>query len=137
MDQGDHAQARFADAAFAVDAAAIADEGWADPAHGGVTWRGLVDADKTPSAGLTLGVMSVAPYTTLAPHRHAPAEVYFCLEGEGVVTVDGVEYPLSPGVTVYVPGDAEHATSGGPAGVKILYTFPTDRLADVEYLFSA
>ncbi len=136
MDQGDIARAAFADAAFAVDAAALAEEGWADPEHGGVSWRSLLDADKTPSVGLTQGIMSVAPFTRLAAHRHSPAEVYFCLEGEGVLTVDGIDYALTPGITVYVPGNAEHSTSAGPEGVKILYTFPTDRLADVDYRFS-
>jgi len=137
MDCSDQLDARFDQAAIAIDAAAVAEEGWADPAHGGVTWRTLIDADRTPSRGMTVGIMSVGPHARLAPHRHSLAEVYFCLDGEGSVTVDGVEYPLQPGITVYIPGDAEHTTAGGPEGVRILYTFPTDRFRDVEYRFSA
>ena len=125
------------EAVVSIDAAAVADEGWADPAHGGVSWRSLIDAERTPSKGMTLGIMSVGPHATLAAHRHTPAEVYHCLEGDGWVTVDGLEYPLRPGITVYIPANAEHATSGGPDGVKILYTFPTDSLLDVDYRFSA
>ncbi|MDJ1007192.1 MAG: cupin domain-containing protein [Paracoccaceae bacterium] len=135
MQYADHLEGRFDAAAVAVDAAGVADEGWADPEHGGVTWRALIDADRTPSAGLTVGIMSVGPHARLAPHRHSPAEVYHCLDGEGWVTVDGVDYDLRPGITVFIPANAEHTTAGGAGGVKILYTFPTDRLADVDYCF--
>jgi quercetin dioxygenase-like cupin family protein len=137
MDCSDHLEARFDQADIAVDAAAVAEEGWADPAHGGVSWRTLIDADRTPSSGLTIGIMSVGPNARLAPHRHTPAEVYHCLDGEGWVTVEGVDYILQPGITVYIPGDAEHSTSGGPEGVKVLYTFPTNRFRDIDYRFSA
>jgi len=126
-----------AEAVVSVDAAAVADEGWADPAHGGVSWRCLIDADRTPSRGMTLGIMSVGAHSTLAAHRHSPAEIYHCLEGEGYVTVEGLDYPLRPGITVYIPANAEHSTSAGAAGVRILYTFPTDSLRDVDYRFSA
>lgn len=137
MDYSDQRDDRFDEAVISVDAAAVAEEGWADPARGGVSWRSLMDSQRTPSRGMTVGIMSVGPHATLASHRHTPAEVYYCLDGEGWVTVEGLDYPLRPGITLYIPGDAEHSTSGGPEGVRILYTFPTDSLADVEYRFSA
>ncbi|MEO1238156.1 MAG: cupin domain-containing protein [Pseudomonadota bacterium] len=136
MDYSDHIDG-FAEAPIAIDAAGIAEEGWADPEHGGVSWRSLIDARRTPSKGLTQGIMSLAPFTRLAPHRHTPAEIYFCLEGDGTLTIDGVDYALYPGVTVYVPSDAEHSTGAGADGVKVLYTFPTDSLANVDYRFSS
>lgn len=126
-----------AEAVVSIDSGAVAEEGWAAPEHGGVSWRSLIDADRTPSRGMTVGIMSVGPHATLAAHRHTPSEVYHCLDGAGWVTVEGVDYVLAPGITVFIPGDAEHATSAGPDGVKILYTFPTDSLRDVDYRFSA
>ena len=87
--------------------------------------------------GMVMGVAEFGPEGTLLPHRHSPAEVYFGLEGAGVVTIDGVAHALTPGMALYIPEDAEHDTVAGPEGLRFLYVFPRDRFADVEYRFSA
>lgn len=111
-------------------------EGGDDPAFGSVRWRTLFCADRTPTAGVVMGVAEFAPGGTLLPHRHAPAEVYFGLAGQAVVTVDGVAQPMGPGTALFVPGDAEHGTVAGPDGFRLLYVFPLDRFSQVEYRFS-
>ena len=45
----------------------------------------------TPTDGLTAGIAQLEPGGHLALHRHDPAELYFLLEGEAVVTIDGAE----------------------------------------------
>ena len=123
--------------AFAVDAASLAVEGGTDAAYGSVTWRTLVCADKAPSSGLVAGIAEFGPGGTLNPHRHSPPEVYFGLDGEGIVTIDGVAHRIGPGIAIYLPGDAEHGVIAGPAGLRFLYTFPVSRFDEVDYRFSA
>lgn len=111
-------------------------EGGEDPAFGTVRWRTLFCGDRTQTGGVVMGIAEFAPGGTLLPHRHAPAEVYFGLEGAAIVTVDGVPNPMGPGTALYVPGDAEHGTVAGPEGFRMLYVFPRDRFSEVEYRFS-
>lgn len=106
------------------------------PAFGSVRWRTLFCADRTPTAGVVLGVAEFAPGGTLLPHRHVPAEVYFGLAGHAIVTVDGAPQPMEPGTALFIPGDAEHGTVAGPDGFRLLYVFPRDRFSDVAYRFS-
>jgi len=119
-----------------VEAAQQPLEGGEDPAFGTVRWRTLFCADRTQTNGVVMGIAEFAPGGTLLPHRHAPAEVYFGLEGSAVVTVDGLPQPMGPGTALFVPADAEHGTVAGPDGFRMLYVFPRDRFAEVEYRFS-
>lgn len=122
--------------AFATDAAMQSLEGGADPVFGSVSWRTLVSGDRHPSSGLVAGIAEFGPWGTLNPHRHGPAEMYFGLEGEGTVTVDGVPHRIAPGLTIYVPGEAEHGVVAGEGGLRFLYVFPVDRFDQVDYRFS-
>lgn len=47
------------------------------------------------------------------PHFHKVAtEIYYVLEGEGTVTLDGVEHPVRKGSVVQIPPGVVHAASG-------------------------
>ncbi len=116
----------------------VAEEAWRDPARGLVTWRTLLSADRTPSEGLTVGVAEVTEpadgVTRL--HRHAQAEAYHVLAGRGVIEIDGVEQPLAPGTTAFIPGGAWHgARAVGPEPLRLLYVFAADSFADIVYEF--
>jgi quercetin dioxygenase-like cupin family protein len=109
-----------------------------DRARGDVTWHTFISGDRTPTAHMSAGLAIFAPGGGLAPHRHFEAEIYFVHEGAGVATIDGAEIALVPGMSIFIPGDAEHSvrnTSGQT--LKIFYVFPTDRFSDVVYRFSA
>ena len=117
----------------------LAVEGWDDPGRGSITWRTIFSSERTPTAGLTLGVAELAPDGTVGnrPHRHAPAEVYYVIAGEGVVTIDGERTPVRAGSAVFIPGDAEHSLANtGTSTMRLLYTFAVDSFDDVEYAFS-
>ncbi|EKE45179.1 hypothetical protein OCGS_0874 [Oceaniovalibus guishaninsula JLT2003] len=122
-------------AGFAVDAASCPDKG-GDPAFGSVLWRTLVSADRTPSAGMVAGMAILGPGGTLNAHRHSPPEIYFGIEGNGVVLIDGARHLISSGVAVYIPGDAEHSAVAGQGGLRFFYVFPADRFDEVDYRFS-
>ena len=112
-------------------------DGWDDPVKGRVSWRTLFSADQTPTGALTGGVAELQPGGWLGLHRHTPPEIYYVLEGNGIVTLDGVEHPVAAGTAVFIPGDCEHGISNaGAAPLRFLYAFAVDSFAEVEYRFS-
>lgn len=48
----------------------------------------------------------VAPGQTTRRHRLATAEVYFLIQGSGVMTIDNESRPVRPGDAVYIPPGA-------------------------------
>ena len=112
-------------------------DGWDDPAKGRVGWRTLFSGDLTPTEALTAGVAELEPGGWLGLHRHSPAEIYFVLEGNGIVTLDGAEHAVRAGSAVFIPGDAEHGIrNSGTAKLRFLYAFPVGSFGEVEYRFS-
>ncbi|EUC41744.1 hypothetical protein COCMIDRAFT_105354 [Bipolaris oryzae ATCC 44560] len=133
----------------ANDITSTASERFPDPSAGGdVSWRTLISAPKTRSNSFTVGIATCAPGVSagcqghLKPHRHKQAELYHFTSGKGIVTIDGVEYQVSKGSVVWIPGDAEHGVRNlggrGRGGEDLvwLYAFATDAFEDVVYRFS-
>ena len=113
-------------------------EGWDDLARGTCLWRTMISADVAPTDSFSTGIAYFAPGQTLAPHRHIHPEVYFVLEGELEVTIDGIKHYVIPNTSIFIPSNAEHGTlnaSSKPA--RIFYCFATDRFSDVKYQFSS
>jgi quercetin dioxygenase-like cupin family protein len=113
-------------------------EAWDDPAKGSVTWHTLFSGEITPTDAMCAGIAVLTPGGVNAPHRHAEAEIYYILEGSGILTVDEKDYPVRKGSAVFIPGNAWHAlrpTDGKE--IRLLYVFPTGRFSDVVYEFPA
>lgn len=100
---------------------------------GELTWQTLICADRTPSAGLVVGVAEFPPGGHLKFHRHDPAEFYFCLAGSATVHAGDQAMPIAPDVAAFIPGGTEHAIIAGPDGLKLLYGFARDTFAGIEY----
>ena len=109
-----------------------------DPSRGNVTWFTLISGDITPTTSLCAGIAGLEPRKgVLQLHRHDPAEIYFIVEGKGIVTIDGVEIEVAAGATVFIPGNAEHGIRNeSDALLRLFYVFPTDSFAEVVYRFS-
>jgi quercetin dioxygenase-like cupin family protein len=123
---------------FVVDEADVPLEAWDDPVRGVVSWRTLLGGDRAPGRSLTLGVAEVTEQAGAEAklHRHAQDEAYYILSGLGILDIDGVEHPLSPGATAFIPGYAWHAARAvGTAPLRLLYVFPADSFADIIYEF--
>jgi mannose-6-phosphate isomerase-like protein (cupin superfamily) len=106
--------------------------------RGDVSWKTLISAPATPSDTLTLGVARLAPGTSLRPHRHEQPELYYVLEGSGVVTVDGSSQVVGPDAAVFVPGNARHCIAcTGEVDLRFAYVFAADSFEDVEYVFGS
>lgn len=66
------------------------------------------------------------PGEWLGLHRHAPTEVYYVFAGAGLMSLDGREFPIKTGSTVFIPGMAEHGVrqTGGEI-LRLFYAFPS------------
>lgn len=113
-------------------------EGSSETAPGAVRWRTLISGDRTPSESLTLGIAEIEPggSKTFRAHKHAQLEVYYILSGRGTVTISGTDHPVRTGSAVFIPGGAEHgARNTGAELLRLLYVFPADSFAEIEYEF--
>jgi quercetin dioxygenase-like cupin family protein len=121
---------------FVVTESSLPLEGWDDPARGTCLWRTMISADMAPTDSLSTGIAYFAPGQTLIPHRHSHAEVYFVLDGELEVTIDGVKHCVKPNTAIFIPGNAEHGTLNATSNpARIFYCFAADRFSDVKYQF--
>ena len=78
----------------------------------------------------------VKPGDTTWQHRLKTSEVYYILEGEGVMHIENENAPVHPGSTVYIPPMARQCiTNTGNADLKfICIVDPAWRKEDEEVL---
>ena len=70
----------------------------------GCSLRELLHPDKAELAlRYSLAHAVVPPGMTTRPHRLATSEVYYIMEGEGVMQINGESRPVLPGQAVYIP----------------------------------
>jgi quercetin dioxygenase-like cupin family protein len=100
-------------------------------ARGSTTWHTLF------SSQLSAGIASCPPLGYLGLHRHTQPELYYVIAGRGVVEIEGEMYHLEKGMTVFIPGDAEHGVRNEDLeDFRWLYVFP-GAFEEVEYRFRA
>jgi quercetin dioxygenase-like cupin family protein len=115
----------------------VALDRWSDPVRGRVGFRTLLGGPATRTADFTAGVTELEPDGWLGRHRHSPSEVYYVLEGEGTLTIDGATHVVSAGTTVYIPGDSEHGIRNtGTGRLRFFYAFGVGSFDQIEYRFS-
>jgi quercetin dioxygenase-like cupin family protein len=122
--------------AFSIDAATLPIEGGTDPIFGTVQWRTLINGTAESAKEFVLGIAEFAAHGTLLPHRHSPAEFYLGVDGDGVVTIDGIAHRIAAGIALYIPGNAEHGVVAGPNGLRFTYGFAESQFDSIEYRFS-
>ncbi|NEO99862.1 MAG: cupin domain-containing protein [Symploca sp. SIO2E9] len=106
--------------------------------RGNVSWKTLISSNCTASQDLTLGLAVIPPGGVLHPHQHAQSEVYYILEGTGVMFLGEKEHLVKAGTAIYIPGNALHSlrnTDSKP--LQFLYAFATDSFADIVYRFDS
>ncbi|KAF2466759.1 RmlC-like cupin [Lindgomyces ingoldianus] len=113
-------------------------EGFSDSTGGNVTWKTLFSSPNSPTNTFTTGIARCNPkggYLQL--HRHKQAEIYHVTHGHGIVSIEGVEYPVEKGTVLFIPGDAEHGIRNTNEREELvwLYVFATDKFEDVVYRF--
>ncbi|WP_054006053.1 cupin domain-containing protein [Cypionkella psychrotolerans] len=119
-----------------VDQADCPTETWADPARGKIAWKTLISGDVTNSTSIVAGIAIMAKGDTFALHSHPQPELYFGLEGEVDVQINGAAHCLKPGVALFIPGDAVHGVLAADQPVRWFYTFAADAFPDIAYTFA-
>lgn len=109
---------------------------WDNPARGSICWQTLLSAGITQSNSLVCGVATLDIGDDFALHHHAQPEVYFGVEGETTVSVDGIPCHLAPGVAIYIPANAIHGILAVTQPVRFFYVFAADAFEDISYHFA-
>ncbi len=78
----------------------------------------------------------VKPGETTRTHRLRTSEVYYILDGEGIMHIDGESRPAGPGSTIYIPPLARQSiTNPGKKALRfICIVDPAWRKEDEEVL---
>jgi len=90
-----------------------------DPRYGSVV--ALDVPGRAPLRKLDVAYATVFPGATSPPHFHRETEeLYFIVEGDGVMIIDGVATPIRPGDSVRIPTYTVHSIRAGSGGVKFM-----------------
>ena len=83
------------------------------------------DAADVPGSHMSMAEFRYLPGQKGPRHEHATeVEVYFCLDGEGVVVCAGKEFRLTKGAALYIPPKTPHETrNDGPGEFVFLGIF--------------
>lgn len=77
---------------------------------------GVAGATEVLESGMEIGVdrIIMASGSEFALHTHPGAHILYVLRSCGFIHVDGVDYELGPGETVYVPAQFPHGVKTNP-----------------------
>lgn len=105
-------------------------------ARGRVFWKTLFSRGLINTDSLTVGVAIVHPNDALKPHQHSPLEIYFVMQGEGIMTLGNEERVVRANDAVFIPGDMRHGIANcGNSDLIFLYAFARDSFEQVTYHF--
>ena len=100
------------------------------PGHfGGALSKALVGPENSGSRLIDFRISRYAPSAYVAEHVHKVQEqIYYVLEGEGILTLDDERHLMRPHDYVYVPPGVRHSfTNTGLGGlVFLVVTTPAD-----------
>ena len=85
--------------------------------------KSLVYHENTGIQQFRLGMIELEPGLELGAHVHNCDEVIYFLEGKGIFRVEGKEYEVEPGDSIYVRPNAVHGphTNTGTTTWRYLY----------------
>lgn len=71
--------------------------------------RELLNDEVAPGLGMSLAEASLPAGAKSAEHRHPDFdEIYYCLEGEGTLFINGRAHPFAPGAFYLLPRGTAH-----------------------------
>ncbi len=88
----------------------------------GCTLREMLHPDKADlKIRYSLAHAVVKPGDTTWAHRLRTSEVYYIMEGEGIMHINGESAPVRPGSTIYIPPMSEQSiTNPGDRDLKFI-----------------
>ena len=88
----------------------VRDEGAAPRERSTCGWRHLLISKQDPDAAAWVHVVDI---DGARPHYHRRAtELYYVLEGEGTIALDGIAHPIVKGSVVHIPPGVVHGAQG-------------------------
>jgi quercetin dioxygenase-like cupin family protein len=103
----------------------------------GATITRLLSRERLPSVGFDH--LRIAKGSALPPHIHAASESFlYILQGTAIVALDGKEYVVKPGDTIYIPSGASHGFRTPDEDVVLLSVqsppiYPDDSTPDINF----
>ena len=84
--------------------------------------RPLIDRTTSPVTECSLAEESLPPGATITMHHHQVLEeIYFILEGSGVMTIGEEQREVGAGDAVYIPKKSRHSlTNTGTSPIRLL-----------------
>jgi quercetin dioxygenase-like cupin family protein len=99
-----------------------------------VRWKQHFTGDKTPTQDISMGTFEVPPGGELTLHYHSPQEIYYVLEGEATLLMNGDAKRLKSGMAVYIPAGSLHGVRNDSLTTfKAIWMFPIGTWSDVVY----
>jgi mannose-6-phosphate isomerase-like protein (cupin superfamily) len=87
-------------------------EGEAPKERSACGWRHLLISRQDQGCGVAAWAHTVDIDGARAHYHRRSTELYYVLEGEGTVVLDGVSHPVRPGSIVHIPPGVVHAATG-------------------------
>jgi quercetin dioxygenase-like cupin family protein len=106
------------DRALAASVIPLADVRSATAPHGKATIRHLALGHNA-----WIGHMRMAPGAAVPTHRDGTEEYIHVLAGGGMMTIDGREYEIGPGTTIFMPANAAVSFQNGDTEMLALQVF--------------
>ena len=115
----------------------LRDQAWnKNKTQGKFRWKYMADSTQMKSHGLSCGVLVLPPGEELPMHYHSPQEIYVIRRGEGLLLSSLNKKKVRKDSFVYIPKNFEHGLKNtGKGDLELLWIFPTDCWAEVEYFF--
>jgi mannose-6-phosphate isomerase-like protein (cupin superfamily) len=71
--------------------------------------------------GIQAGVIRLHPGEIDTQESHSVDEVYYVIEGNGFIKLDGKDHQISEGTSIFVPAKADHRFHGNKRDLIIFY----------------
>jgi mannose-6-phosphate isomerase-like protein (cupin superfamily) len=103
----------------------------------GATITRLLSRERLPTVGCDH--VRIPKGSALAPHIHEASESFiYILAGGAVVTLDGRQFPVRAGDTIYIPPGMSHGFSTPKTAVELLSVqsppiYPEDSAPDIKF----
>ena len=77
--------------------------------------------DFISAKGIQAGIIRLHPSENDTQEPHSVDEVYYVIEGNGFIKIDGEDHQIRQGTSIFVPAKADHKFHGNKQDLVIFY----------------
>ena len=77
--------------------------------------------DFISTSGIQAGIIRLHPGENDSQEPHSVDEVYYVIEGNGFIKLDGKDHQIREGTSIFVPAKADHSFHGNKQDLVIFY----------------